>query len=74
MQKFGTLTHLPLALLALRLSVALVMGMWTADKFVNPAHAQAIFEGFYGISGIGTGFVTLLAFGQAALRASRRGL
>lgn len=48
-------THrrIPLALLLLRLSVFLVMLMWTLDKFINPAHAAAVFEKFYFIGGLG---------------------
>lgn len=38
------------SLLALRLGVFVVMLMWTLDKFINPAHAGKVFEGFYGIS------------------------
>lgn len=43
--------HLPLSLLLLRLSVALVLIVWTADKFLNPGHNVAILESFYGIGG-----------------------
>ena len=46
-------TRLPLALLFLRVSVFLVMFMWTLDKFVNPEHAAAVFKNFYFIGGIG---------------------
>ncbi len=45
---------LPLALLLLRLSVFLVMLMWTIDKFLNPDHAAAVFDRFYFISGLDT--------------------
>jgi len=41
-------------LLALRLSIFLVMAMWTLDKFVNPEHAARVYEGFYGIGGLGS--------------------
>lgn len=34
-------------LLFMRLSVFLVMFMWTLDKFVRPEHAQAVFEHYY---------------------------
>ena len=41
-------THrLPLVLLLLRLSVFVVMLMWTLDKFVRPAHAATIYKVFY---------------------------
>jgi putative oxidoreductase len=53
----GTLmTHqnksLPVALFGLRISVFLVMFMWTIDKFINPAHAGEIYEKFYFIAGL----------------------
>lgn len=44
--------RIPVALLLLRLSVFLVMLMWTLDKFVNPDHAAAVYQNFYLISGL----------------------
>ena len=44
---------LELSLLLLRLGVFVVMFMWTLDKFVNPAHAAAVYENFYFIGGLG---------------------
>ena len=44
--------RIPVALLLLRLSVFLVMLMWTLDKFVKPEHAAAVFAKFYFISGL----------------------
>ena len=41
------------SLLLLRLSVFVVMLMWTLDKFVNPGHASRVLENFFGISGFG---------------------
>jgi putative oxidoreductase len=43
---------LPVALFGLRISVFLVMFMWTIDKFINPAHAGKIYEKFYFINGL----------------------
>ena len=40
------------ALLFLRLSVFIVMIMWTLDKFLNPAHTSAVFEHFYGLADV----------------------
>ena len=41
-------THrLPVVLLLLRLSVFVVMLIWTLDKFVRPAHAATICKTFY---------------------------
>lgn len=34
-------------LFVLRLSVFLVMFMWTLDKFIRPAHASAVWQRFY---------------------------
>lgn len=31
----------------MRLSIALVLLMWTVDKFVNPSHAVAVYDKFY---------------------------
>jgi len=50
------------ALLLLRLSVFLVFLMWTLDKFVNPAHAAAVFENFYFIGGLGPVIFYILGF------------
>ncbi len=51
---------LPRVLLALRLSVFLVMLVWTIDKLLRPKHAGAVFEHFYGLSGLGrAAFLTL---------------
>ena len=44
--------HLELSLLLLRLSVFLVMFVWTLDKFVNPEHSGRVFEHFYGVGGL----------------------
>jgi putative oxidoreductase len=43
---------LQLSLLSLRVTVFLVMFMWTIDKFINPAHAIKLYENFYYIAGL----------------------
>lgn len=43
---------LQLPLLFIRLSVFLVMFMWTIDKFINPGHALKVYESFYYIAGL----------------------
>lgn len=43
------MNRVPVVLFFLRVTVFLVMVMWTIDKFINPAHAQAIFDKFYHI-------------------------
>jgi len=44
--------RLKLSLLTMRLSVFVVMAMWTIDKFINPGHGAKIFEKFYFIPGL----------------------
>jgi putative oxidoreductase len=41
------------ALLILRVTVFLVMVIWTIDKFVRPAHAASVYEHFYFLRGLG---------------------
>ena len=41
------------SLLSLRLTVFLVMFMWTLDKLINVGHAKKIYEHFYFLSGLG---------------------
>ncbi|MGM0564140.1 MAG: hypothetical protein ACQES2_07405 [Pseudomonadota bacterium] len=49
------------SLLTLRIGVFIVMLMWTLDKFVNPDHAAAVFDKFYGLSGWGPEILYTLA-------------
>jgi hypothetical protein len=41
------------ALLVLRVTVFVVMLIWTIDKFVRPAHAISVYEHFYFLRGLG---------------------
>lgn len=45
--------RLHLSLFSLRLTVFLVMALWSVDKILNPEHAAGVFETFYFIGGIG---------------------
>ncbi len=62
-----TVRHLDLSLLLLRLGVGLVMAMWTADKFVNPAHSSAVMENFYGLPALGSEVFVVLGVIQAVI-------
>jgi hypothetical protein len=70
--------RLSLALLTLRLSVFVVMLVWTLDKLVAPAHAAGVFEHFYAIGGLGRlamyaiGVVELIIIIGFVLGAARR--
>lgn len=59
--------HLALSLLLLRLSIALFLLPWVLDKFLNPEHAIAVFEGFYGLAGLGAPLVLAIGVVQAAI-------
>ncbi|MBB5746974.1 hypothetical protein [Brevundimonas variabilis] len=61
------LRHLALSLLLLRLGIAIVMGIWAADKFVNPGHGQAVLEHFYGMGDSGVTVVTLIGLAQVVI-------
>lgn len=56
-----TENRLPLTLLLLRLSVFLVMFVWTVDKFVEPQHASKIMAAFYSIGGVSNFVIYLFA-------------
>ena len=57
--------RLQLSLLFLRVTVFLVMFMWTIDKFVNPGHAAKVYESFYFIAGLES--VVMYAIGAAEM-------
>lgn len=64
------LTHdkkLQLSLLLLRLTVFLVMFVWTLDKFLNPAHAASVYEAFYHIAGLGPSVIYIIGTAELAL-------
>jgi len=47
MISFDNRDRVGVALLILRVTVFLVMLIWTIDKFVRPAHAASVYEHFY---------------------------
>ncbi len=53
--------RLPLALLTLRMSVFVVMLVWTLDKIFAPAHAAGVFAHFYRIGGLEPGAMYTIA-------------
>lgn len=44
--------------------------VWAFDKILNPQHGAAVFESFYGLSGVGEALVQMLGFGQALVVAA----
>ena len=55
------------SLLLLRLGIFVVMFIWTLDKFINPKHAAAVYEAFYGLKGMGATVMYSLATAEMAL-------
>ena len=56
-----------LTLLLLRVSVFVVMFMWTIDKWLRPEHAASIYYRFYGIGGLGAVVMGLLGGAEMLL-------
>lgn len=59
--------RIPLALFTLRISVFVVMLMWTLDKLVDPAHAARVYEKFYQISGFEHFYFYLIGIAELIL-------
>lgn len=59
--------RLAVSLLLLRLSLGLVMMVWAFDKLLNPGHGAAVFESFYGLSGLGEPIVRAIGAVQAVV-------
>jgi putative oxidoreductase len=61
MNSAGNRGRVGVALLVLRVTIFLVMLIWTIDKFVRPAHAASVYEHFYFLRGLGP--ATMYALG-----------
>jgi hypothetical protein len=59
--------RLAISLLLLRLSLGLVMMVWAFDKLLNPSHGAAVFEGFYGLSGVGESLIPMIGVAQGLI-------
>jgi putative oxidoreductase len=55
------------ALLVLRVTVFLVMLIWTIDKFVRPDHAISVYEHFYFLCGLGPAIIYLIGVAELVL-------
>jgi putative oxidoreductase len=55
------------ALLVLRVTVFLVMLIWTIDKFVRPEHAISVYEHFYFLPGLGSAIVYSIGVAELIL-------
>ncbi len=59
--------RLSISLLLLRLSLGLAMMVWAFDKILNPSHGAAVFEGFYGFSGVGESVIPMIGIAQGLI-------
>jgi putative oxidoreductase len=55
------------ALLVLRVTVFLVMLIWTIDKFVRPSHAASVYEHFYFLRGLGPTIMYTIGVAEVVL-------
>lgn len=62
--------RLTFSLLILRVTVALVMVVWTVDKFLNPQHAATVYEKFYLVGGMGSGVMYAIGAVELVLLAA----
>ncbi|WP_070987160.1 hypothetical protein [Halofilum ochraceum] len=59
--------RLRISLLLLRITVFMVMAMWSLDKLLMPGHAAAVFGNFYGFPDIGAGLLLAIGLVQLAV-------
>ena len=55
------------ALLVLRVTVFLVMFIWTIDKFLRPDHAISVYEHFYFLRGLGPAIIYSISTAELVL-------
>ncbi len=58
---------LSLPLFFLRISIALVLLVWTLDKFLKPEHSAVVFEKFYFLGGFGETVFLILGVAELVL-------
>jgi len=58
---------LGISLFILRVTVFIVMAMWSLDKLLNPGHAAAVFENFYFLAGMGSTLLLVIGLVQLAI-------
>lgn len=66
----STDARIRIALLGLRLGVALVFAVWGLDKILRPEHAGRVFEHFYRLPGLAEAALAALGVAQLALTAA----
>jgi hypothetical protein len=56
-----TESRISLSLVLLRVGVFIVMLVWTFDKFINPAHAIAVYANFYSLRDLAPAIIYTIA-------------
>ena len=59
--------RIAICLLVLRLTIFLVMLIWTIDKFVRPEHAGSAYEHFYFLPGFGATIIYVIGVAELLL-------
>jgi putative oxidoreductase len=67
MNSLNDRNRIDVALLVLRITVFLVMFIWTIDKFVRPEHAVSVYEHFYFLPGLGLTIVYSIGVAELVL-------
>ncbi len=67
MNSFDDRNRVGAALLVLRLTVFLVILIWTIDKFIRPAHAASVYEHFYFLRGLGPTIIYSIGIAELVL-------
>jgi len=67
MNSLNSRNRVGVALLVLRVTVFLVMLIWTIDKFVRPDHAASVYEHFYFLRGIAPTIIYSIGIAELAL-------
>ena len=67
MSSLDSRNRLGVALLILRVTVFLVMLIWTIDKFIRPDHAASVYEHFYFLRGLGPTIIYSIGIAELVL-------
>jgi putative oxidoreductase len=67
MNSIDNRSRIGVALLVLRVTIFVVMVVWTIDKFVRPAHAASVYEHFYFLRGLGPAVIYMLGVAELVI-------
>lgn len=60
-------SRLEWSLVGLRMTIFLVMLLWTLDKFLHPAHSARVFASFYGLAGLAPAAFLIVGLAELTL-------